>query len=266
MLQLNQFPAPSAWLKANKPWLQRAERWLPVERDKVRIRCWLGSPIFWDGFEPIQLEGALQYAVILRETGRTPDEVYAGIGEGWAPPPIPVASMDRIHGRPPMHLASSAVPSPRAVESKRMRRKRARTDVLGVKGKLQIAGGWAKSLNIPQPTLVTPYLDFYVMGDPGLLTDLMRDVPALGRDHSRGLGTLVGFEIESTRIGPVVSDGRLMRPVPVEFRIGNGAVPIDPSTYMIRECGYHAPYWHRASRTNCMVPLLGAREALQEVV
>lgn len=203
-----------------------------------------------------RFEGALQYALICRLTGRTPDEVYADIGHGWSPPSIPIT----VHKG--LHMASSGVPSPLAIESKRMRRKRARTDVLGINGKLQTAGGWAKSLNIPQPTLETPYIDFYVTGERLKLIELLRDVPAVGRDHSRGLGTIDGFEVSDSTIDPVCHEGRLMRPIPVEWP--NDYQP-NPDSYMIRECSCVAPYWHRATRTACMVPRLDQASRVVEL-
>jgi hypothetical protein len=210
--------------------------------------------VAWDGYTPIQIEGALQSAVIYLETGRTPDDVYSGIGEGFSPPTIPIATKVIVAAGHswPIHMVSSGIPAPCAVESLRWRRKRARADVLGVPGKLTVAGGWAKSLNLPLPTLATPWLDFHMVGDLDLVKRLLHDVRGLGRDASRGLGSVLGFEIREHEGSVLVANGVPLRSIPVDE--GKSDLGINFDACEVRPATTYAPYWHRASVTLCAVP------------
>ncbi len=269
-----QYDPPPQWLAENKPWLDRAAaHWSARWPEVMTVRAWLSSPIAWDGYATIQLEGALQAAVIYLETGRTPDEVYAGIGDGFHPPRIPVAIVrfGPDEGRP-IHLASAGIPPKVAVESIRWRRKRARVDVLGIPGRITVAGGWAKGLNLPVATLTTPWLDFHVFADRERLARLLKEVRGLGRDCTRGLGSVLGCEIlECARPSVVMDRGAPLRPLPV-VQDGDDAFVViaghwkrvDLSRCEIRPCATMAPYWHRASVELCASPIVRGLSDLSE--
>lgn len=245
---------PDAWWREHGSWLLAAhERWRarPEKARPLRVRCWLGSPLAGDsGYTPCTaLEGALQCAVVALETGRTPDDVYHGIGDGYAPPTVPIVDVE-VSGLP--IPKSSILMAPRiAVEGTRWRRKKARAELLGVKQVL-IAGGPYKSLNIPLWTCVTPFVDCYMVADEERLRALLPHVSGLGRDAARGLGRVLGFEIE--RIDEDRSwlvGSTLMRPMPLEWE---GLGHCDPSTWERRDTGLRAPYWHHRVRREAAVP------------
>lgn len=261
---MKDFDPPAEWLAESERWrASAAANWSVRDNasEPCRIRAWLGSPVAWDGYTAVCVEGALQYAVVLLESGQVPGEAYASIGRGWCPPPIPIADVTVIDatGRY-MEIAccSVGISPPIAHETMRVRRRRARVDALNVPGILGTAGGWAKALNIPVPTLSTPWLDFHAVADVERLRSLLREVPNLARDAKRGLGSVIGWEVETTKVEQwLAQDGRLMRILPVCSDSSVLAPDMfDPSSFDLRESGTRAPYWHEASRTTCIVPRL----------
>ncbi len=244
------------WLEMNAPWLARARRWLPRAVEPLRMRVWLSSPVAWDGRTPITIEGALQFVVVGLATGRSPDDVFAGCPHDLKPEiAIPVADVE-LGGRA-IACASIGWPPSCAVETVRWRRKRARVEAYGV-DRLMIAGGWGKSLNIPVAALVTPFLDFYLRGDRRLLAALCRELGGLGRDSTRGLGSVVGVELDpDPEDRSLFLDGAPQRALPLLLDGG----PTDPrvmapDTWDEREATTRAPYWHRSTTTLCAVPVV----------
>lgn len=249
------------WLDDNRAWLDRArERHRPRSVEPLTLRVWLRGPVAWDDYDGTTIEGALQFAVVIRETGHMPDDVFADCEPGtFADIPIPIADEERAGRR--IACASWGVPSPLATASTRWRRKRARTDILGGSGKVIINGGPYKSLNIPTPTLAAPYLDFHVRGDRALLADLLPDVGALGRARAGGLGAVLGTEIlDDPDDRSLRWLGRPMRAVPVADDY-EAAITFEVGTYALREATTRAPYWHRATRALCAVPTWRMQEA-----
>lgn len=254
----------TGWLQENAGWLARAaERWAPRRVEALRVRVWLASPVAWDGYHTVQLEGALQTVVVMRETGRVPDDVFEGIPHGSdVDVRIPIADVQI--GRWAIACASAGMPPPIAVESERFRRKRVRPDAFG-RGMIRINGGPFKALNLPMPTLATPYLDFFVRGDRALLADLLREVGGIGRDSVRGLGSVLGVEIDDDADDrSLVWHRRPQRPIPLVNDGGPFDVrALDSAYYDIRTSGTRAPYWRKWMSTMCAVPVLhiGCTEA-----
>ena len=246
-----------SWLVDNAGWLARAARWAPRTVEPLHLRAWLSSPVTWDGSVPITIEGPLQFAMIGRETGRLPDDVFNGAGrDTLIELPIPIA--DVTIGERLIACASWGAAPVIAIEAVRWRRKRAREEALGVPGRLLIKGGPFKSLNIPVGTLVTPWLDFYVRGDRALLEDLCRDVQGLGRDSTRGLGTVLGIEISSDPDDrSLLYRGAPQRALPIVCDGGNyDPRSLTPDTWDERETTTRAPYWKQASLALCAVPIV----------
>lgn len=246
-----------SWRDDNAAWLARAERWKPTRSEPFRVRVWLSGPVVWDDQSPLTLDGALQFAVVLRETGHLPDDVFSEVDrDGVTPIPIPVDDVG-IDGLP-IACASWGLPPPIAVLGVRWRRKRARAEAFSA-ARIQVAGGWAKSLNIPIGVLHTPWLDFYLRGDPDKTVDLLREIGGLGRDSTRGLGTVLGYEVAPDpddrsllyqdvpqRALPLVMDGGLSDPR-----------TLAPGGYEERMMRTRAPYWAtRDSERICVCPSL----------
>ncbi len=253
------------WLDDNRWWLARArERWSPRTSEPLTLRTWLASPIAWDSYNGITLEGALQHAVVTLEAGHLPDDVFAGcprdlsIEDGDIAIPI---SDERIEGHP-IACSSWARPSPGAVETTRYRRTRARIDAMPGEGKVIISGGPFKSLNVPIPTVTTLYLDFHVRGDRERLTDLLsRDALVLGRWRSAGLGRVTGTEIlDDPEDRSLTWKGVPMRSLPVRDAADAERFK---APYDLRPETTRAPYWHQRSMSLCVVPMqrLGDGEA-----
>ena len=253
------------WLNDNAGWLARAERWCPKHVESLRLRVWLSAPVAWDGSIPITIEGPLQFAMIGRETGRLPDDVFNGAGR-TVPIELPIPIADVTIGERRIACASWGMAPAIAIEAVRWRRKRAREEALGVPGKLLIKGGPFKSLNIPVGTLVTPWLDFYVRGDRALLEDLCRDVQGLGRDSTRELGTVMGVEITSDPDDrSLLYRGTPQRALPIVCDGGDtDPRTLTPGTWDEREMTTRAPYWKLASMAVCAVPIVSIGLSIAE--
>jgi hypothetical protein len=240
-----------SWAESNRAWLERARRWLPRLPEPVTLRAWLWSPIAWDPYDGVTIEGAIQSAVILRETGRSPDDVFAGCPPTLTEIPIPIVDVE-IDGLP-IAMVSWAQPDPEAVDAMRWRRKRARVEEYAIH-RVTTSGGAYKSQNIPVPTMVTSYVDFHAFADRELLAELLPDTGAIGRSRAGGLGAVMGWELLPDPEERALSwGGRPMRTVP----LGAGVGELVEGSYEIRPATTRAPYWHRGSLCECIVPVPG---------
>lgn len=239
--------------------LAGATRWRCRDAAPMVLRAWLSAPIAWDSWDGITVEGALQHAVVIRTAGRMPDDLQWP-SEGMEIP-IPVADVD-IAGRP-IACASWAQPAWLASEAHRWRRKRARAESYALRS-VVVGCGTYKALQIPTPTMVTPWLDFHLEADRALLTDLLRDVGAIGRARGGGLGVVEGWEMlpPMISVGPlvrVVGDGPWlapMRTLPVSPEHGWSDDAYVEGTFVRRVATTRAPYWLRHSACDCAVPVV----------
>lgn len=235
------------------PWGPSARRWACVTRQPLTLRAWLAAPLAWDPYNGVPCEGALQYAVVQLASGMSPEEAFADAPRDTphntlVPIPIPIVDQEMVGM--PVALASWAQPAPGAIETTRIRRKRARAESYGL-AKVNVAMAEFKSEQIPVPTLTAMWVEFHVVGDRDRLHELLPHVTHIGRGRSSGLGHLLGWEILEDYTGRSILDrGRLMRSVPS----GSG-VQARPGTFTVRHATTRAPYWHRASLTECMVPI-----------
>lgn len=264
MTALDLFAEPQrSWLDDNREWLLRArDRWAPRHVEPLTLRMWLGAPLAWDGYDGIRIEGALQSAVVVHETGRMPDDVFHGcprdLGAENGDIQIPIA--DEVHHGFRIACASWAQPSPGAIETARFRRKRARIDAMPGNGKLLISGGSFKSMSQPIPTVTALHVDFHVRADRERLTELLSiDAMVLGRWRSAGLGHVIGTEIlDDPEDRSLTHRGVPMRAIPVKD--AKDAERFSPS-YDLRPTTTRAPYWHARSRTLCVVPMVRVGES-----
>lgn len=244
------------WLDDNAGWLGRARaRWSAASVRPWHLRLWFSGPIAYDGREPLTMEGLLQFLVVWREAQRSPDDVFAGLpGDVHIDVPVPIA--DVTIGGEPIAAVSVGWWPPIAEEGVRFRRKRADVDAYGV-AKLAVSGGWAKSLNVPIATLVTPYLDFYLRADREKVDDLLQDGGGLGRDSMRGLGTVMGWEWS-----PDLEDRALLlggAPQRVFPRVEDDSAydvrALAAGTFDERVATTRAPYWVQRRAKPCVVPV-----------
>ncbi len=245
--------SPDAWAAAQAPWLARAAAWwAPRESACLTLRAWFQAPLAWDAYDGLTLEGTLQAIVVLRATGEMPDDVFADAPRA-AGVDIPIPIVDVTLGGLRIACASQAQPAAGAAESTRWRRKRAR-DVLNLRG-FNTSGGAHKSLNLPTHTLVTPYVDFHVVGDARRLVELLPDASEIGRSRAGGLGAVLGWEVLLDLDGRSLVWGR--RPMRVLPAVPEVLVQLDPGAFDIRPANTRAPYWHRRSQAVCVVPASG---------
>lgn len=246
--------ANSAWPEQNRAWRQRAiENWAPRTQEPLRLRAWLASPISWDGWDPLTIEGALQSVVVLRETGLPADDVYSS-----CPLDLPLSETDiqipiadsLEYGEVPIARASCGRVSSDARSTMRWRRSRPRAEYYGL-DKVKTTTAEMKAHNLPCPTVTATYVDFYVVGDEVQLSDLLQDVSHLGSKRGGGLGKILSWQVtrSETDWSLFQSDGTLMRVLPSAFVSNVGGD--------LREASLRAPYWHPGTRCSAVVPRTG---------
>lgn len=246
------------WAEDNRAWRERAaQRWSPQHGDSLLLRAWLDAPVAYDGYDPLTIEGALQSVVIIRETGRTPDDVYQGCPRDLplADVDIPIPVADAVCGGPeldatPLAHASCGWFSPDAVATKLQSWKRADAEHYAAKI-VRTSMAENKTQMVLKATVTAQHVDFYVQGDRLMLKDLLRDATVLGAGRSGGLGLVHGWEILAAEpwwwTGP---GGRLMRTLPARLAEAHGATRYDLRTATLR-----APYWHPRTRCEAAVPV-----------
>lgn len=247
------------WLNNNQAWLARARKhWDPKRAVPCKVTAWMVSPIAWDGYDPITLEGVLQCAVILRETGRAPCDVFTGcptdaaLEDADVAIPIADTTVSTPIGRIPVSRCSVGHFSPDAVLTTRYIRKRPRAENYATKV-VNIAMAEYKASNQPVATVTCTHITFWCEADDGLLRDLLTDCQSLGADRSGGLGAVMGWEVEAVPDDNMAwledARGRLRRTVPdmsVDYVIG----------FERRVATLRAPYWHKRTQCLCKVPII----------
>ena len=230
---------------------ESSRRWLPRRSDAITVRAWLGSPIVWDHYDGVTLDGALQYAVVALESGVMPDDLFAGYTGAHIEIPIPVRDVTLAGSD--IALCSWAHLPGCSTDDVRVRRRRLRVDSMGGTAKVRANQGPFKATQLPTPTMCVPYVEFYVDGDRELLRGLLVEVAAIGRARGGGLGHVIGYELIPRSGDVLVRNGKLTRTVPAGSVRG-----VDANSYSTREATTRAPYWKRDSRQLCWVPVLEA--------
>lgn len=247
------------WLDDNRGWLALArKRWAPRNPVPCKVTAWMASPITWDGYDPITLEGALQCAVVLRETGRAPCDVFSGcpadasLADVDITIPIADTETDTPLGRLPISRCSIGHFSPDAVLTTRYIRKRPRAENYAAKV-VNIAMAEYKASNQPVATVTCSHITFWCEADEALLRDLLTDCQNLGADRSGGLGAVIGWEVDTSERDKWAwlhdEKKRLRRTVPdmsVDDVIG----------FERRVATLRAPYWHKRTQCLCKVPIV----------
>jgi hypothetical protein len=214
----------------------------------------MGAPIAVDLFHGLTVEGAIQHAVIRLEAG-VPSDVFGGIPHDlFVNIPIPIA--DVSIGGWDIAQASWARFAPVAIEATRFVRSRAQVEGLAL-DRVHVAGGEYKSTSIPKSTVVSPFIDFFVVGDSERLELILRHVTELSAGRAGGLGAVVGWEV-----GPDPDERALVfrdapqRAIPLTREGGPWDVgSFAAGSYEVRHVATRAPYWHRRSYTECILPL-----------
>lgn len=251
-----------SWAEANSEWISRARaRWSPEHPEPLLVRAWLAAEVAYDGFDPLTIEGALQVAVCIRETGRPPDDVYSGcpVSAPLDATDIQIPIVDTVVGGIPIAHASVGWFAPDAVATKRQNWKRADAENYN-QPIVKVSEAGTKTQMVLKATVTTTHVDFYVEGERAKLLDLLGDVAALGAGRSGGIGAVHGWEAIPVPVcwwwlGP---GERLMRTLPAST---HG----DARGCDIREATLRAPYWHPRTRRTCGVPIQRLGEPLGEI-
>lgn len=234
------------------PWLDRARREMaPREPEPLRVRAWLLSPVAFDAREGMPLDGVVSWAAVLAMSSELPDDAFAAVPRGqFVDLPVPFAEADVGGHR--IARASWATTSPDARELVRRKRKRADVEAYGLKGKVAVNGGEWKALDLPVPVVAATWLEWWCVADRAQLLPLLSMVHGLGRDRTRGVATIEGWEVDRVAENrSLVWHGRPTRALPIAdlaecSSVYNGATP--------RVTSVRAPYWRRDARALCAVP------------
>lgn len=234
------------------PWLDAARaEWLPRESVPLVVRAWLWSPVAVDAFDGLRLEGALGWAVVALASGLPPPDAFAGVARSQhVDLPVPITDVEMC--RRAIACASDAQVPSEASEVLRKRRRKPHPEALGL-ARVMTTGGPYKALDIGTPATATPCVWWHVRGDRTRLTRLLREVHAVGRGRSGGLGQVIAWEVlDDPDDASLTRDGRPMRALPVADALDADAR--FPGGCAVREASVRAPHWHRATRTLCAVP------------
>lgn len=118
--------------------------------------------------------------------------------------------------------------------------------------RVHISGGACKSYRIPHEVRFAEggLIAWYCVGDAEEIRALLMDVTHLGRRRAVGRGAVASWMVEETEPWdgfPVVEDGRVLRPLPVDWPgIIAPKLAMHTLTY---------PYWEHAREEMCAVPV-----------
>ena len=230
------------WANENAAWMRAAEVWWPSKVEPLRVTFRMADEVAWDDRNGMTaLEGALQWQVVARATGRTPSDVFAGC-VGKPRIPIPVEHVE-IAGRQ-IACCSWGIPAQR-VDGVRWIRKRARVETLNLK-RVPINMGAYKSLQFPIATVVTPFLHFFVRGDRDKLGELLGDVVGLARGRGSSIGVVDAWAIDDDPDDrSLVYQGHPQRALPLTTGGDFDPLHYVAGSFERRETTTRAPYWKR---------------------
>lgn len=245
----------SEWFERNRTWLRGAlEVWAPREPRPLILRGWLSTEVAYDGHMPLTLEGALQCAVVLRETRQQPFDVFVDCPRDEPLEnrdiQIPIVDVEAPDAPCPLALASHLQFSPDAVETKRAQRSRPRAENYQAKC-VKTSEGQTKASNSVVATVTAAYVDIYVFGDAERLRVLLPDCCCLGKSHSAGIGSIHGWEIMPWETAD--AEGEILARRTVPFRPSHPGLQSGDAD--IRFATLRAPYWLQATRARCIVPV-----------
>jgi len=195
----------------------------------------------------LALDGLLAWAIAARD-GLPPPAVASDC----QPIEIPIAR--EPGGR--FHLCSHAVYTPEVHEHRWLNRRfplpEAQSFGSAKLRTVRINGGPCKSYRLPLDTmwLVGDRIDWWCVGDPDAIAELVDLVGYVGKKRATGLGKVARWTVnECDPWGPgypVVRDGRPLRPLPLDWPgITESATAYQCLTY---------PYWDHQAEELCAVP------------
>lgn len=123
-------------------------------------------------------------------------------------------------------------------------------DFQGKRGKIDSQKGEFKAYRMPQLIRLISDIEFYCVGDPDGIRDLLSLVTNIGKKGSQGYGYVKEWKIEEiaddyTDYGPY----GIMRTVPFK-----GELPNDGQVYQIKKMRLKPPYHFFKGRVPCIIP------------
>jgi len=122
-----------------------------------------------------------------------------------------------------------------------------RLDLEGKRGKIDISAGEYRAYRMPQLIRTVGPIEFYCMGNPRKIAEMLNIMTCIGKKPAMGWGTVKGWTIEPVE-QDYTTDGPygLMRPMPIaEYPAGD---------YLVRDCAVKPPYWKTSNQEICVIP------------
>lgn len=95
---------------------------------------------------------------------------------------------------------------------------------------------------------VAPLIEWYGIGDPQAILDVVSNIPFIGKKRTSGYGEVIEWSVEQGELDGICGHfGEPLRPIPTERWVHGGDwIPV--------EAAWKAPYWEIRNRTKCYVP------------
>lgn len=215
------------------------------------IRASLRAPVISDTWLP--LDGVLLYQHTRADLGADRTTVPGASilaqpkGEGMRGGRLPLAY---VHGKEWYYRCSWAVWGPHADGQDAWSKRFDMThvdlvDFQGRRGKIDTSSSTYKAYRMPVFYRAALWVEWYCVGDPGKLGDLVKMITHLGKKTVQGWGRVLCWEIEQiAEDWSVWKDGRLMRGIPAYER-GGGPIAL---------YGVRPPYWDKRNQVEMLIP------------
>ena len=224
------------------------ERYQALPKQPLKVVAHLASAMV--NYEPLNLDGLLGWAVLQEVVGAN----HLNPQEGLWRVPVPLEVVHTQDGWP-MYASTALWPDPKAINDSVIYHKRAQPGrYTGTKkGTFQIestAGRWMDR-RMPIPTLNTPTLTAWVVGNPAEVARLLERLKFIGRRRSAGHGEVLSWDIHEAPNMPLVLQGpngpMLSRNIPVavarkyKLKLQD---PLEPPVRVAFTHPYHQPDMH----------------------
>lgn len=120
---------------------------------------------------------------------------------------------------------------------------------LDAKGKIDTGAGELKAYHFPQIIRTVSDIEFYAVGNPEKVRELLTYIPAIGKKPAAGWGKVKEWIVEEFPEDWSTEGGYgLMRPMPVDEYDPKGRL------YTISDCAIRPPAWKSCNQKLCYVP------------
>lgn len=119
------------------------------------------------------------------------------------------------------------------------------------KAKFSTSEGAEKSYDLPLFVRLTARINWFAVGDQGVIESLLEGATGIGKKRSHGYGQITHWEVKETESDWSLSrDGQLMKPIPSNlFQLLEL-----PFSHDVMQWGYKPPVWLPENKTLCVMP------------